>query len=680
MKKALTTLLIIFATGAYALPGSGIIPEDRLIDWSQSGIPGGIPQRTTICTTIDAAAYGNGQTDARAAIQSALDNCPENQVVYLPVGTYRITGSIEIPSNVTLRGSGMGTILKAAGSGDQLLSFGQGSWPSSSSSKSITAGAARSSNTITLSSASGITKGSYLMITELNDPNLVTILGNEGSCTWCDGLWDGKRTRGQIVEVTGVVGNQVSISPGLYIDYTRTPLATPFAAGAKYAGLEDLKISMYDTGYTTNVRMDGSAYCWIENIESDYADGDHVQALYAYRGEIRDSYFHDAFSHSPGQTDADVFIALKTSGFLIENNILRRLHAAIMLNWGAAGNVIGYNLMEGAFDDRVDYVLMGDMSMHGSHPQYNLMEGNVMASLHPDGTWGSSSHNVAFRNWMKGTTEICEPINGRGAETDDCWWAIQANRAVCLDFASLYYSLVGNVVGSQEMLDLTKYNDGVNQMGQESINVWPAEREYDSVAYSYSFGYGGSGENHCGDNTCSDRAYTTAIIHGDYDYVTGQVRWNSSDHEIPASLYLSSKPSWFGSSRWPPIGPEVTGYASKIPAQLRYESILSGSTCLAQQGICCTKSCDGTVVGATDCACCVGSCGDNPCGNGACDNGESCSTCSQDCRKNSGADGNPCNGCVETTELNSFIYSWMQGSVTMQDLIASITAWKGGCR
>ena len=67
-----------------------IIPADRRTAWNP-GIPGGIPSRTTICATVDAAAYGDGSTDATAAIQSAIDGCPERQVVLLPAGTYRLT-------------------------------------------------------------------------------------------------------------------------------------------------------------------------------------------------------------------------------------------------------------------------------------------------------------------------------------------------------------------------------------------------------------------------------------------------------------------------------------------------------------------------------------------------------------------------------------------------------------
>jgi polygalacturonase len=85
-----------------------IIPPDRRIEWSHVGIPGGIPARTTVCAMIDSAVYGNGITDATGAIQDAIDRCPDEQVVYLPEGTYIVHDTIHIYSYDTLRGAGQG--------------------------------------------------------------------------------------------------------------------------------------------------------------------------------------------------------------------------------------------------------------------------------------------------------------------------------------------------------------------------------------------------------------------------------------------------------------------------------------------------------------------------------------------------------------------------------------------
>ena len=81
--------------GAAGVAGSGgtggvvatdIIPAGRRIDWTNVGVPGGIPNRPRICATIDAATYGNGSSDASAAINAAIQSCPADQVVYLRAG------------------------------------------------------------------------------------------------------------------------------------------------------------------------------------------------------------------------------------------------------------------------------------------------------------------------------------------------------------------------------------------------------------------------------------------------------------------------------------------------------------------------------------------------------------------------------------------------------------------
>ena len=56
--------------------------------------------------------------------------------------------------------------------------------------------------------------------------------------------------------------------------------------------------------------------------------------------------------------------------------------------------------------------------------------------------------------------------------------------------------------------------------------------------------------------------------------MTNSTIWDPdiSDHSLPDSLYLSSKPSWWPASvPWPPIGPDVSGMTNKLPAQVCYE-------------------------------------------------------------------------------------------------------------
>jgi Pectate lyase superfamily protein len=557
-----------------------LLPAERTADWSLSGIPGGIPNRTTICASLAAGA-------TQAAIQSALNTCPANQVVKLAAGTFNVSGGLTIPSNVVLRGDGpKQTILNASGSSGGFIRFGAGATPRTANSVAITAGASAKSTSITLASTSGVTVGSHLMITQLNDPTYVSITTTNGSCTWCDGGigWNGTRVQGQIVEVTSVSGTTVSISPGLYVGYARTPLATPITMAAKNAGVEDLQVYMNNTGFTANFRMEGAAYSWVKNVESNYTDGDHAQVLWAYRNEIRDSHFHDGFTHAPGQSESSIFIANKSSGTLVENNILRRLHAGVMLNWGAAGNVIAFNYFDNNFDSAGYNSLFPSISVHGAHPMFNLLEGNIAAKLDVDYYWGSSSHGTAFRNWFKGASQVIGPLTGRAAEQPaTAFWASQALAAIDLSQTARYYNLVGNVIGSDWQKSVVKK--------WTASTAWPQSRSYYTTnnPYGYAFGYANLSDGG-GDSGNSSMAYSTAIIHGDYDFVTGLTRWDpavnaaATARTLPDSLFRASKPAWFGTLGWPAFGPSAVAKTGanvgNIPAKACFDQGKM-PTCLA---------------------------------------------------------------------------------------------------
>src|SRR6266571_6957410 len=78
-----------------------VIDVGRRIDWSQAGVPGGIPNRANgTCATLDPGATA-------ADITTAIAAC-NNGVVYLNAGTYALSSGITFrgASNVTLRGAG----------------------------------------------------------------------------------------------------------------------------------------------------------------------------------------------------------------------------------------------------------------------------------------------------------------------------------------------------------------------------------------------------------------------------------------------------------------------------------------------------------------------------------------------------------------------------------------------
>src|SRR5271157_202362 len=169
------SLLLFAPPSLHAQAWSGILDPSRAIDWSTAGIPGGIPNRTTVCATINASNYGNGSSDATSAINSALSSCPSGEVVVLSAGTFLIDGNAQVPGGVTLRGQGANqTVLNAMGTptyGHPVVNLGAsfGSFPSVSNQVSITSTNSKGDTSITVSNAMAITPGTFLMISELND-------------------------------------------------------------------------------------------------------------------------------------------------------------------------------------------------------------------------------------------------------------------------------------------------------------------------------------------------------------------------------------------------------------------------------------------------------------------------------------------------------------------------------
>jgi hypothetical protein len=584
-RVVLTMMLFAFSFYGQAQQWSSILNSSQAINWSNSGV-GGIPVRTTNCASLTSSA-------TVTQINSALASCTSGETVYLAAGTYSIAGTINVPSNVTLRGAGANlTVLNATGTnGGDVVSLGSGSV--SYNPVRITGGAGAGSTSIVLASASGVSAGSYLAIAETNNSSFVSVSGSEGSCTWCDGWTStGSLARGQIVAVTGVSGNTVTIAPGLYGAYTNAPIAVPFSMSASYAGVENLQVYANNTGYGANFGLSACAYCWVKGVESNYTDGNHVSVYWGYRDEIRDSYFSNSFLHTPGTYDSDIQIALKTSATLVENNIIERTHESIMFEWGAAGNVASYNYTMGEFDSGAPSFVIGGIDFHGAHPQFNLLEGNVATVIEPDSIWGTSSHTTAYRNWVVGTNRICSPSSGRG--TVNCSgtngvYGFQAARAMDISYLSTHNNFIGNVVGSTKMQSILAY--GAAGITQTASVEYPASRSYDTVVYGWSFGYGEASDDGTGTG-CSGGAApchlaktsSTDLLHGNYNNIGAIIPWVAGiTKTLPASFYLSSKPSWWGSMAYPATGPDVTGgtgpggHSYGNPAQACYFKVMGGS-------------------------------------------------------------------------------------------------------
>ena len=252
--NALSSVVAIFALltpiVSLAQPWAGVLDPSRAIDWSASGVVGGIPQRTTICSTLSPGATA-------AQINTAIANCPSGQVVFLSAGTYNLSGGINFngKSNVTLRGAGAHqTRLNFSGSTScfgiaSSICLRNGSTylepTAPQNTANWTAGYNKGTTVITLSSTANLTAGSLIILNQANDSS------DTGNVYICDvapscvndgpggGGLPGSREQLEFVTATQINGSQVTISPGLSMPNWRSAQAPKawWVSGAPATGM-----------------------------------------------------------------------------------------------------------------------------------------------------------------------------------------------------------------------------------------------------------------------------------------------------------------------------------------------------------------------------------------------------------------------------------------------------------
>ena len=70
------------------------------------------------------------------------------------------------------------------------------------------------------------------------------------------------------------------------------------------------------------------------------------------------------------------------------------------------------------------------------------------------------------------------------------------------------------------------------------------------------------------------KTLSTLIRGGNFDYLTNDVAWSSSlpAQTLPASLYLTIKPGFFGNYPWPWVDPTGSTKLHALPAKARLDA------------------------------------------------------------------------------------------------------------
>lgn len=377
------------------------------------GVPGGIPARSTIHTTITAT---GDTTDRAQAIMLAMNNCPTGQTVLLGPGTFYVS-SLLFTQNArwityptvaesgaiggkTLRGSGSdpstGTVIKML-PGTGYVFFKGSEFYGTSYRGAITGSPIKGATTLSATNLDASLVNSLVVLETADDETLPVI--------HTSGFSKNKR---QVVFVTAVDtgAGTFTFQPPLY----QTPVKRTGGALAmswfgdndiptlRGAGVEDIAFDGTDVTAARDRVVDvlGAHASWWKNIRLKGVLKHGIYMSEVVQCELRDSFIEP--SRDPSWTSSNhAGLGLgMASANLIENNVIVKHFPLIKLEGAAtSGNVFGYNFCLQAAN-------VYALGTHNAGNHCNLWEGNSFTGIATDGYFGSAADDVIYRNDLHG--------------------------------------------------------------------------------------------------------------------------------------------------------------------------------------------------------------------------------------------------------------------------------------
>jgi hypothetical protein len=489
-----------------------------------------------------------------------------------------------------------------------IVIIGQSRWPRSNSatSQNLTADGVQGSNSVTIANAANFAAGQWVLLDEISKwsyqmvppgynpagiqvkagDHVVFQMHNPGQ-SWDDPPdafgWFGRgypsnassptdtdgRLTSEIKEIASVNGNSVTFTTPLSIGYRVSHLAqlTRYTANSNggnggtqttNAGVENLTMKGGSDG---ELRFEIAAYCWAKNVEVTQWLGDGIAIDGSFRVEVRDSYIHTGSRPTPGGGGYAISLAAGSSEILIENNISRDVNKVMVSRASGAGSVVAYNYMD---DGWISYsptwqeIGLNASHMAGSH--HVLFEGNYGFNMDSDYTHGSSQYITYFRNYVTGQ---------RGS-----WTGTDANaRTAGVSSWARAFSFIGNVMGRPGQMSGWRYTDpmmGCDVNGSNCVGGVSGSWGQGAEGRIWQLGYDATNQ---WTQQAEPSALSTVIRDGNYDFLTNSQRWHNTPggFAIPNSMYLTTKPAFFGSNPWPWVDP-TTGTIYTLPAKARYDA------------------------------------------------------------------------------------------------------------
>jgi hypothetical protein len=606
---------------AMAQSGSSLLPPDRnaSANWSMAGMlsVGGIPNRTTLCTTVSP--HGGGQDDT-ANIQAAINSCPIGEVVALTAGKFTVAEGnyVLVNRGITLRGAGPGnTILQRTGGAvlnspnpgsnpSPMIIVGPMRWNNNFVSANLTADVAAGATSVTVKSSAGFSVGQIVLLDEQTDAGWQTdpqgrgqIWAEPGSSSYAPlpaptgtfrvvwqkhnpplsgiddftssqtpqtansaGSWFSRldRPTAEFHMIASISGNTITFDSPVTISYRAAHQAqlsytqTPYVTNA---GVENMTLSDGDDG---QLRFEWAALSWAKNVENTMWLDEGFAIDNSFRIQLEEFYVHDAAWAEPGGAGYAISLANGSSEILIENGIAIRANKVMVSRCSGAGSVTAYNYLDdGHINTDDSWIEIGANNSHMTGSHHMLLEGNYAFDLDSDDTHGAAIYVTFFRNYAPGVRRMfVSPYDGQTIN-DAQNRSDGPVRAAGAQAYTYWFSFIGNVLGMPNGGGIPGWVYSASNWTNGSPTIW--QLGWDSFS----------------PYPVDANVANTAIRDGNFDYVSNSVVWASSDttHSLPSSFYLTQKPAFFSAGRgytWPWVNPTGTPTLYVLPAKARYDA------------------------------------------------------------------------------------------------------------
>ena len=366
-----------------------VFSPERITSWENAGLTTELSAPQNQVSILDFGGDNTGTTSSNTAYTDAIASLNgEAGTIYFPQGEYLFSSSLSIPDSVFLKGESTGTTLRfnLGGNGDLIRVNGS----LSSTPYDLSVNAVKGSYEITLSDASQFVTGDVIRLYQFDEDYMFS--------SWA------YKTLGQVVEITAIDGNELTLADPLNHNYplTRTPYVKKLNP-RRGAGIECMKIVREDatTGQTDNININYAYNCVVRNVEMENSNFAHISINSSAHVQIEGCYIHHAHAYGGGGQGYGVVAQFATSFCLTQNNIFNHLRHSMLIQAGANANVFGYNYSYDPYweSGSLPQNAAGDAVLHGNYTYLNLFEGNTIQNIVVDASHGKNgSYNTFFRN------------------------------------------------------------------------------------------------------------------------------------------------------------------------------------------------------------------------------------------------------------------------------------------